>query len=377
MKIEVRPKDYSENDKNQSFTECCTVIVKTTDDSGNTSETEENGCIIQGEEMIYLNAPKIYPSKDTPLLTEAPDIIGAINEVFLLGSGDDDWQPPADWLPIPEPEEYDIYVLVWVTNTDNNFNLELANNNGEDPAGTFSFDWGDGTVTSIPYPGGDNWTPSISHIFEKTGQYLIKIVVPESYNVLHYQRTKNCYWQIIKTGSGVQFYSDYIDNNASYNRPLSDHLRLKYIKVNHAKGLPFDKENYYFEDDNALRKITLQKKMSGDVLDSCFQFGSFSNFEQISFDSSATTQIGRYGFRGCKLLKRADFPNCVSVGNYAFADCSALTEINLPNCTLIGDNAFSGCINLQKITVADGCTYGSGCFQSCYSLFPRPDGSVN
>ena len=97
--VEIEDKNYSELDKEKSFTEFCELIVKTTDEDGNTTEEEKEGIQIKGKDVIFLNAAKIYPPQDpdllpdgqyTPLLTEAQDIVGAINELFQCGSGGGD-----------------------------------------------------------------------------------------------------------------------------------------------------------------------------------------------------------------------------------------------------------------------------------------------
>ena len=48
------------------------------------------GIEIKGKDMIKLNAPLVYLSDDTPLLTNAQDLAGAINELFQGGSGGGD-----------------------------------------------------------------------------------------------------------------------------------------------------------------------------------------------------------------------------------------------------------------------------------------------
>lgn len=312
---------------------------------------------------------------DIPLDTDAQDFAGAINELKKLSEegGGDDWQPPAEWIPVPEPGEYDIYVLVWVTNTSNSFEISLRNSETDSGGmGAVYCDWGDGTETS--YPAEFYWGGTVSHKFNETGQYLIKIVTSANLNVMRFSRTTNCYWQIIKTGDNILFFSDI---TISYGLPLAKHTRLKYIKVNNAKGLPFDKTNSYFDSNYALEKIELKKPMSGDVLDECFQFGDFTDLSQMSIDGTSVTNVGKYAFRSCHALKKIVLPNCTEIGFYAFGECYNLREIILPNCTTIGGDAFYRCYNLQKIVVAENCTFGSDCFRECYSLYPRPDGSTN
>lgn len=49
------------------------------------SESKNEGIEIKGRNIVLLNAPEVLLSPDTPLLTEAQDIAGAINELFQSG----------------------------------------------------------------------------------------------------------------------------------------------------------------------------------------------------------------------------------------------------------------------------------------------------
>lgn len=111
MKIEVKPKNYSENDKNQSFVERCTVIVKTTDDNGNATEKKEKGCILQGEEMVFINAPEIYFPENAPLDTEKRELYDILNELFQGGG-----------------EGGDVFL---VTGTESGITVTMVKNRGE------------------------------------------------------------------------------------------------------------------------------------------------------------------------------------------------------------------------------------------------------
>ena len=315
-------------------------------------KTYEEGTQIKGKDFIFLDAPEINFPENAPLHnTDKRELYAILNELFQGEGGGGDWQPPAWWIPVPEPQEYEIFILVWITSINNQFVLYLVNNEtGGSGFAKVSCDWGDGTGTT--YPAEYYWS-NINHSFKETGQYLIKITTSEKSNVVYSSDKRNCYWQIIKTGSNIRFVSDYYDENSGYGTPFLNHWGLKYIKVNNAKGLPFDKTNYYFEYGYALQKIELKKPMSGNIPNGCFRGNAFTDFQQILDGNSVN-----------------------SIGDYAFADCRSLQKIILPNCTSIGNYAFMNCYNLQEIVVAEDCTFGTNCFQYCYNLFPRPDGSV-
>ena len=99
MKIEFEDISHTEKDKGRTFDHHCILTVKATDDNGNVTETTEQGYMIQGKDVIFLNAAKIYPPQDpdllpdgqyTPLKTDAQDFVGAINELFQLCAGGGD-----------------------------------------------------------------------------------------------------------------------------------------------------------------------------------------------------------------------------------------------------------------------------------------------
>lgn len=244
-----------------------------------------------------------------------------------------EWQPPEWWIPVPEPEPYDIYILVWATrsgygNTGMNFELilgrELDNGTGY---GNISCDFGDGTVTNysgMGYP---------QHTYTEEGQYLVHIIADENSNCWRSSNSNQAAWQIVKTGGNIAFVTDYNEQNGyyPYGNVIPNKNYLKYVQINHPKGLP--KKEYLFQGCYALQKIKLKNKISGDI------------------------------------------------PRYAFAYCAGLSDFNSildgDEIHSVGDYAFQGCYNLQEITTADDCTFGTNCFQNCYSLYPRPDGSVN
>lgn len=244
----------------------------------------------------------------------------------------EDWQPPDWWIPVPEPGEYDIYILIWAVkndrwNTGMNFELMLCREaDNEVGHGNISCDFGDGDV----YNG--NGYPR--HTYAEEGQYLIRITTDENTNCWRNSGTNQAPWQIVKTGENIVFVTDYNEKNGyPYGSLFPSKNYLKYVQINHPKGLPLNANIGLFQGCYALRRIDLKKKISGDILGYTFQ-------------------------------------NC-----YGLSDVSKI--LNGDEITSIGDYAFQGCYNLQKIIVSEDCTYGTNCFQNCYSLYPRPDGSIN
>lgn len=247
------------------------------------------------------------------------------------GEPSDDWQPPSWWIPVPEPEPYDIYILVWASKNDrwNNgmkFDLTLCREaDNEVGHGNIYCDFGNGTVIEL------NNQTYLSYTYTEEGQYLVHIVADENANCWRSSGQNQAAWQIVKTGEKIAFVTDYNEQNGYYlySNLFPNKSYLKYIQINHPRGAPINTIAGAFSYYTALRKLEL-------------------NWDEIT-----------------------------SVGNRTFEGCTGLEKMFLPSCTALGDYAFQGCYNLQEIIVAENCTFGTNCFQNCYSLYPRPDGSTN
>lgn len=201
----------------------------------NGTNTKE-GTLIKGQDFIRLEATKVLLSKDTPLLTDAQDVAGAINELFSGGGeggdiddenysfmDDPDWQLFKD---TPEPASNQLifairvidpnfrkagsYCTDWyVTGKDENGNnLYAANQDTKiecnvkiDMPGwenmsssnvtewgfiSYTIDWGDGSESkfvggvgalSTLYKGADGFDGGKSttscHLYEEAGTYIV------------------------------------------------------------------------------------------------------------------------------------------------------------------------------------------------------------
>lgn len=371
MKIELEDISHGKDRKDWTYDHDCTLKVKRTDDSGSVTEDEEYGYLVQGKDMIFLNSQKVYIPN---LPTEHQDIAGAFEEVLgkLQDGEGGDWQPPDWWIPVPEPKEYEIYILVLVGGYFKSVSLDFVDvSTGAYEPRNIVCDWGDGTS--------DSYTDAFSnpaHTYDTAGQYLIKITTDSSASWLRSASTYNgAFWQIFKSGSGIAFVSEYNESTGGTYSPLfANRTGLHYIKVCHKEGLPISKTESYFSYDYNLKKVEQAKNFSGKILRSafyyCYAMSDFRKFENAEI-------IDTRAFGGCYGMKTFNSPQCASIGKYAFQDCYRLEKIIAPNCTFIDERAFENCYNLQEIVVADNCTFGTNCFQNCYSLFPRPDGSVN
>lgn len=83
------------------------------------------------------------------------------------------------------------------------------------------------------------------------------------------------------------------------------------------------------------------------------------------------TEICKYAFAKCKLLKKVTIANNVtSIGEGAFVCCTSLEEIKIPDSVIkIGRIAFAGCIALKEIEIPNNITeIDFGTFFECISL---------
>ncbi len=350
-----------------------------TTESASTSATTKEGVQIKGKDVILLNAPEVRLSPDTPLLTEAQDVAGAINELFMLDpGGGDDWFPPEDWLTVPEPEPWEVCLLVDMQNT-LTYQLSFGDpsNDAMTGCGHITIDWGDGTIDSydgVIYDesGGSTGTPwSIpKHTYSEAGQYLIKVTTTE-HNCLIIHLSDDYYSQkvsstlIAKLGENIRL--ELYEGNMQ-GGSFRGCTRLHWVVVKGDTAIPYG----CFQNCYALRKIDLNTPMTA-IPDYCF-FGTY----QLKYpDFSQVTSVGKYAFNNAYTIKKISLPICISIDNNAFYQTYGLREIYAPLCTSVGGNAFSYASSLEKATFADGCTFGSNAFYYCYNLYPRPDGSTN
>lgn len=280
------------------------------------------------------------------------------------GGGDDDWQPPADWIPVPDPEPYEMYFLVEVTNLlAAEIEIHLCDpENNYQGFGPLKVDWGDGTVENYEgYPTGQMWSYLI-HEYTEQGQFLIKINASEQSCCLNNLR-KNPITLIMKLGDEICVTSDavHIENSFSYQ------YRLHYVKLSGKNGL----YKSAFKHCYTLRKIDIKNPLSN-IQEYCFERCyrlkklDFSNTEII--ENSALTDTG---------ITSIEAPNCKSIGDYGVNSCRYLDKIIVPLCETVGASSFTNDYSLSEAVFAENCTFGSGCFASCYNLYPHPDGSVN
>lgn len=249
--------------------------------------------------------------------------------------GGDEWTPPEDWIPVPEPGEYEAYFLIDIVSTSASaFNVPFGNSEYESGIGSgILVDWGDGN-SGI-------WDGLI-HTYSQTGQYLVKFTANEQYHIIIAKPTSSSggssysLIRIAKLGKEIRLLNP---QNSNYGF-FREQYRLMYVSMSEI-NIP----DYAFQD--------------------CYALSRFDGMQNIS-------NIGNSAFKNCYNLRKADLVQCATINSGGFIQCHSLQKVNLPVCTSMGGSAFSYCYSLYDISVPEDCQYASSCFANCYNLYPRP-----
>ena len=361
-------------------------MEKTTESASMSAKTEKEGVQIKGKDIIYLNAPEVRLSEDTPLLTDAQDLAGAINELKKLseGEGGEGWQPPADWLEVPEPGEWEACFLIepkqWLS-----FRLDFYGSGDKyrSYCGNVTIDWGDGAIetyegnTQFSGDGWPVWTPEskrrpteITHVYAEAGQYIVKATMDEYCCFLgtvqdgkHSGGHVNLL--IAKIGENIRLKAD--DSDSNFGNGFSENYRLCWVKINGSSDI----QNYEFGYCQGLMRLDLAEPLVN-LPSSAFASAripkiDFSYIEKIKGGALASAT---------NLPENITFPECTEIESYVFSS-ARIKSISAPKCTIVGNGAFDNCHALEYAEFAEDCVFGTNCFQYCYSLYPRPDGSTN
>lgn len=355
------------------------ISMNKTMESATSEAITKEGIEIKGKDVIRLNAPEVLLSPDTPLLTEAQDIAGAINELFQYDpeGGDEEWQPPDDWIPVPEPGPNEIYLLVETTPKNNWYYASMADpETGREIYEDITIDWGDGTFSSA----------SGRHYYQEPGQYLIHIY-SDKYTLFLGSTNWNspAVLLIAKLGSDISVYFDDTQTKSTFN----GQYKLRYIKINNPNITTLT-ENFA-NCCYALCRFDMASKIK--ILKN-YAFYFCCNLTNVDFSETETlpgsalvysgikqlellkcTSIG--GISNMYSLKKIYAPLCETILNNACMGDYRLAEIYAPLCTNVGSSAFQQNYSLSKATFSENCVFGKNCFDMCYNLYPHPDESTN
>lgn len=333
---------------------------------------------------------------DIPLDTEAQDFAGAINELKKLSEegGGEEWQPPDDWLEVPEPGEWEANFLIEVRDSMefalsfSGFNEEIPGVYGDDMSmhfGTVTVDWGDGTVDTYEGPasyeeslrpeGGYFWRDEYcTHTYSEHGQYVVKATVDSCSRILYTVRDgKNNYTgkNLLITRLGEKICISKKKKNGdwySLGSPFQSQYGLHWLEIRGDARIT-NNINYC----ESLKRVDFLKGLT-EIGSNCF---NARTAVPKSHDFSRVEKIGGNCFQNA-VFENTDlrFEKCTEIGVYSFQNGNFHT-LTAPICTSVGQRSFSACHPLHSVKFADGCTFGANCFQDCYSLYPRPDGSTN
>lgn len=301
------------------------------------------------------------------------------------GGGDDDWTPPDGWLDIPEPNPYQITILV-DTNISGNVQMALRlvdDKGGTGISGKPFVDWGDGTIEH--FIEGVSYTAH--HIYNKTGQYIITINGTENENVLYFV-TQSSYWTsllAIKFGTLMGIYTNTLTQACPAvvyikfkGKPIHYQNRFSFAGLQALAQIDFegeypDDEDFFnegatvFSDCYSLQKIPFTKKLKtiyANMFRNCY------SLKEIDL-SSVTTIITANAFSGCYNLKKINAPLLETIDN-DFNQLYSLEEVNTPSLVSVGETAFFQCYRLKKFTYADICNFNGNTFSTCVQLYPKP-----
>lgn len=318
------------------------------------SVDSKEGVGVKGKDVIMLDAPEVKLSPDTPLLTNAQDIAGAINELFQLdpGGGDPDpepeWQPPTDWIPVPEPGPYEMYFLVA---KEGSFTFECQLYRPD--LGSTLENCEEATV----YWGDDNVEVyknffKLEHSYTNGGMYLIKIITDGK--PCHFY---SCNAPVLIAKLGDEIITKCENGNSCPFDGCSSYV--KQIKIGGKDGI-HENEFFNFKYLAKFDSTTQLKVIPAYAFRGCF---SLKNI-----DLSNVTSIGEGAFYQCQNLSMVNATNLEHIGNYAFYECSKLTTINASNVIIIGNYAFQECKILKSVDLPKLTEINRGTFYTCYAL---------
>jgi hypothetical protein len=310
----------------------------------------KTGLLLKGDEYVHVDG--LLTTK-TPLLTEAQDVAGAINELFTSGGGGgDDWQPDPSWPEVPEPGANDVIGLIYISGLSDGRlgaydSAQMATNNY---TGNCIMDWGDGSLDTFA----DRQAIS-AHNYSAAGYYIFK---HSSNTRLYYTPTTNEKLLIIKYGS---------------NRFLQRGLTARHVQY-----ISFFNPN-----------LPSVCRCSGFSTSPFYRY--YSPFGWLDGWSQGITLSGTYSLKkfecATKLLnipenflygsgiETFESPNVELICTSAFSSCESLKSIFVPNCNTVGSNSFLSCLSLKSVSFSEGCAFDVLSFQNCYSLIVKPNGT--
>lgn len=310
------------------------------------------------------------------------------------GELSEEWQPPADWLEVPEPGEWEANFLIEVRDS-MEFTLEFVGFDEEIPGvsgdgitthfGTVTVDWGDGTVDTYEGPasyeeslrpeGGYFWRDEYcTHTYSEHRQYVVKATADSCSRILYQVKDgKNGYNEknllIARLGEKICVSKKKKTGEWYFlGTPFQSHYGLHWLEIRGDTQIT-NNINYC----ESLKRVDFLKGLT-EIGNICFDARTAV---PKSLDFSRVEKIGANCFQNA-VFEDTDlrFEKCTEIGLNSFLNGNFHT-LTAPVCTSVGKSSFSYCYPLHSVKFAEDCTFGTNCFQNCYSLYSRPDGSTN
>ena len=287
----------------------------------------------------------------------------------------------------------------------------------QEKANSVWVDWGDGSQMESSDVCGYPNLVSIKHNYEKSGNYVIRLVPDEGAKFwLEGSTNGTCILHKIARGSlenmlysnsiykvelgrGITSlregcFCSYTIKSVTIPKEISDFGR-GFQKSYALEYLAFPKSvdnltSSAFEESYSLKRVVFSDTL---LFLSQYAFYNCTHLEHMVLSSKARalgsylfagnemiesvdlsqqgTSIGENCFYGCIRLKKVKMQDVIwEIGQSAFRMCEMLQDIELPDTiNKIGTYAFGNCYSLRKIHIPEGVTVISGSiFYACYSL---------
>jgi len=398
---------------------------KTTESASTSAKTEKEGVQIKGKDIVYLNAPEVRLSKDTPLLTDAQDLAGAINELFSYGEGGGEdyvkpWKRPSDWPVLPAPNDNQVIFLVTTALNPSPYcsvgtrpldQYAFPENNGSYPEDlTINIDGGDGNTSTGVYRTARTmkWTNSHARIGPNANNPVIETTAGNYY----YEHTDDIYggksyWNsggtklddgsmvfivtitvsnpqnvVIESPANSYALEMHIGRNININKnqinisqKLLQHVKAfgwqpgnnkdkQYSLYNSNTGTIYWNTNGIFSYNNNLRKIDATEPFT-EIPDRMCSY----IYGTVEIDLSEVIKIGDGAFQcTASPASTLELPKCTEIGAEAFKQFSGLVSLNAPALTTVGNKAFLYGYGIREISAQNLETISAEAFNDCYTL---------
>lgn len=292
------------------------------------------------------------------------------------GKGIKCWEYPDEWLPLPDPQENEIYCLVTISSMRAIYTPDENNENSggdieiQGVSDKFVADWGDGTNSSSDHKSVHTYTYGTGHrLASGAEQFIAKVTVSGNNKVnFIYGNERNYSGTVaikahtsamrLENTSYMNFLEGSVQNTIKYIKFFGN---ISLLNKPNLLNFPYGMKKVEFEQqpDFALPQNFFNGFYSLESLDLPLvtEVANYSVVNLYSLRSIHMPKLKKAGdnfFDHCYgdfLLEPIEFPELEEVGDSAFAYCTALSELRLPKLKKVGYNFCVGCANLTKLVL--------------------------